>query len=72
MTYEATRRAPTPPQPSGHLIAILFTAAFATACILKLTGVVSWPWAVILAPIWLPWACAIVFAVTALVLAVRK
>jgi hypothetical protein len=73
MTIDAnTRRAPTPPSPSSHAIATALTAAFLTACLLKLAGVVTWPWSIILAPIWLPWACAFVFVVAALTLAVRK
>lgn len=66
MTYEETRRTPTPPTPTGGVIAALLTGIFAVVCILKLAGWVSWPWAAILAPIWLPWACAIVFAGVAL------
>lgn len=73
MTIDATdRRAPVPPTPSGHFIATLAAAAFGAACLLKLAGVVSCSWALILAPIWLPWACGFVFTAAALILAVRK
>ena len=66
MTDDATRRAPTPPSPSSHATATALTAAFLAAYLLKLAGVVPWPWSIILAPIWLPWACVIVFVGVAL------
>lgn len=71
MTDDDTRRAPVP-SPPGFSLAVLLTAIFAVVCMLKLAGTITWPWAVILAPIWLPWASAIVFCACAMLLAVRK
>lgn len=55
MTYEATRRAPTPPiapRPSigfAGLLTILFIG-------LKLTGAISWSWIWVLSPLWIGYA----------------
>ena len=66
MSYEEKRRSPTPPTPTRGVIAALMTGTFAVVCVLKLAGAVSWPSTAILAPIWLPWACVIVFVGVAL------
>lgn len=66
------RRVPVPPSPAGSALTVLLTAIFAIVCVLKLAGAVAAPWAMILAPIWLPLACLYVFVAAALLLAVRK
>ena len=63
------RRAPVPPNGSGMRIASLLTGIFVGTCILKLAGVLPWSWALILAPIWLPWAAGTVFVVVCLLAA---
>ena len=63
------RRAPVPPNGSGMRIASLLTGVFIGTCILKLCGVITWSWAVILAPVWIPWCAVVVFVAAALLAA---
>ena len=67
MTYEATRRAPTPPAPQrgGIGFAGLLTVLFVG---LKLTGAISWSWIWVLSPLWIGYA--IVLLIMAIVLLV--
>ena len=68
MTYEATRRAPTPPiapRPSigfASLLTILFIG-------LKLTGAISWSWWWVLSPLWLGYAIVLLIAAIVLLAA---
>lgn len=47
----------------------LLAGVFVGTCILKLCGLITWSWAVILAPVWIPWAAGIVFVGVALLVA---
>ena len=63
------RRGPVPPRPAANRLAALLTGIFVGTCILKLCGFITWSWALILAPIWLPWAAGNVFVVVCLLAA---
>ena len=68
MTYEATRRAQTPPiapRPSigfAGLLTILFIG-------LKLTGAISWSWIWVLSPLWIGYAIALLIVAIVLLAA---
>ena len=42
------------PRGSGSL-----TGLFLIFLILKLTGIITWPWVWVLAPLWIPWVLAL-------------